>query len=481
MNSWRRFFVAVGLTLASLLFMSLFSATAHAQEIVNDRTQWTSERRVWLRDSRMLEGQGIPVGPLTLHPGAALEVGYDSNYFQRTFHVSPDVVNGAPNAPSTDAVVARITPSLTLITTPTDPSLVGPPSYVFRTSVAATYSEFFGTQEIRDQRNIGGNLALRLDILPGRTIGGAFFAGYSRLIQPQALAVPDQSFNRSDVTGGVELAVTPGAGTLEMRLTYQFFMSLFEQPEGAPFSNIQNEIGLRTRWKVRPKTTIFQDTSVRLINYLQPERAFYFLNNSQPLRARIGAQSLITPRFQVLASIGYGTTFEANSASPLVRQYDTITGQAEVTFFPMATGDLKTASLAASSFSLGYLRDFQNSFLGSYIGYDRGYARANYFYNNRIFASLEGGVAALGYPDIVQNTGAGFAVSHAAFTDVRANATLFGEYRITPTFGINANIDYTQNISSNRIPQATAAGAAPLFYDLAWRRFQALLGVRYIM
>lgn len=472
----RRFLVVAAALLASLLFTSV----AVAQEITNDRSNFTSERRVWLRDSRMLEGKGINAGPAVLHPGIAVEGGYDSNWFQRTQVEGADIVNGAPNAPVRGAGILRVTPSLTLSIGSPDP-MKPPPTLLLRAAVIGTYREFVGADEIRRQRNMGGSAALRLDILPGRVVGGAVFAGYQRTIQPNTLGALDQSFNRSDITGGAEVAYSPGAGTLEMRLTYQLFTSLFEETEGVGFSNMQNEFSLRTTWRVRPRTTIFQDTSFRLISYLQPERAFYFLNNSQPLRSRLGVQSLLTPRFQVLGALGYAASFQLAAQSPLVKQYDTITGQAEITFFPLASGEPQNTTLSVSSIALGYTRDFQNSFLGNFVGIDRGYARASYFYGNRVVFSFEGGVAALQYPDVVQNTGAGVVVARNSFTDIRANGTVFGEYRFTDSLGLNATFDYIQNFSDNRIPQASTPGGQSLFFDLNWRRFQALLGVRYFL
>src|SRR5580658_7989017 len=68
----------------------------------------------WLKDRRYNEGSGIRAGDLELHPGIAGEVGYDSNFFQRTTQLN--AVNGPPEAPVVPAAVIRITPSLYLST-----------------------------------------------------------------------------------------------------------------------------------------------------------------------------------------------------------------------------------------------------------------------------------------------------------------------------------------------------------------------------
>jgi hypothetical protein len=74
-----------------------------------------------------------------------------------------------------------------------------------------------------------------------------------------------------------------------------------------------------------------------------------------------------------------------------------------------------------------------------------------------------------------------------AFTDLRADATLFGEYRLSDSFGINSTLRYTANFSSHQIPYADqgpnppAPTAGPGFVDMSWTRFEAFLGARWFL
>src|SRR5258708_33130360 len=68
----------------------------------------------WLKDRRYNEGIGIRSGDLEVHPGIAGEVGYDSNWFQRS--TDTNVANGPPGAPVVPSFVVRVTPSLYLST-----------------------------------------------------------------------------------------------------------------------------------------------------------------------------------------------------------------------------------------------------------------------------------------------------------------------------------------------------------------------------
>src|SRR3954451_20753599 len=84
------FSAVVGLGLAA-------PSLAHAQD------------QTWLKDRRYTEGPGYRVGDFELHPGAALEFGYDSNYFRRS---SED----AATLPVVGSLRLRLTPSLSFST-----------------------------------------------------------------------------------------------------------------------------------------------------------------------------------------------------------------------------------------------------------------------------------------------------------------------------------------------------------------------------
>jgi hypothetical protein len=171
-----------------------------------------------------------------------------------------------------------------------------------------------------------------------------------------------------------------------------------------------------------------------------------------------------------------------------VQQYDSVIGQAELRFFPGTTSTEVQAkpSLLVSTIALGYTRDFQASYLGPAYGSDRGYLRAEYFYAGKFLITVEGGVGALEHPNLYFNSSPGVApiLMADAYTDVRADATLFTEYRIIQSIGINATFQYSENFSSTQLPVTSddlvRVGNYSLF-DQSWRRFQAFFGVRWLM
>lgn len=481
---------------ASAVVLALFApGTALAQ------TQLVSQPDTpqWLKDRRYNEGIGIQTGNLELHPGIAGEVGYDSNWFLRSDRSGYE--NSGPTAPPIPALVFRITPSLYLSTIGPqrreDAGPTAPPSVRFRAGINATYREFVGLSsspvasqsqnDISQQRNVGGAADARLDIAPERPLGASLFANYTRTIMPNSVTGdPNLSFNRDDVGAGGEIITQPGGGTLDWRFGYAFRDTLFEETAGQAYNNLTHNVYTRGRWRFRPRTALIYDASLQFIDYTNPTQALEAgLVNSTPVRARIGLNGLVTDRFAILLLGGWGAGFYSNSFA-LQPQYDSFIGQAELKWFLSASPGIAEASdvgLALSSIAIGYNRDFQNSYLGDYYGLDRGYLKFNYFFAGRALVTLEGGAGAVEYPTMYWEQTGDF--RHSAFTDLRVDATLFGEYRFTDTFALNATVRYTANVSNAQVPIVDTGpngGVLPSQeYDMSWNRLEAYLGVRWFM
>jgi hypothetical protein len=452
----------------------------------------TARAQEWLKDRMYQEGQGFRTGDIEWHPGIGVEGGYDSNYFLRSN--TTGVSNGCPNACPQGSPEMRVTPSLSIGT-------IGPlrkegetnrepPTIDFRMTASGTYQEFFGQLQ-PEQRNFGANAAARLNILPEHPFGGAVFASYTRLIQPNNVTGnPDLSFNRDAVGAGAELSTQPGGGTLDWHLGYQFTDTLFEEAAGQPYSNFANQIYTRGRWKFRPRTALLYDGSFAFVHYENTNGAIGGTNTagaisplspSDPVRSRIGINGLVTPRFSFLGMVGYGGSFfqPATKDGTAPAQYDSVIGQAEFKFFLTAQpGDGNPMSLTLSSIAIGYNRDFVNSYFADFYGIDRGYLKFSYFFAGRALVSLEGGGAALEYPSYTLIGGG--AAEHAGFTDGRIDATLYGEYRFTNYFAVTATGKFTTELSGTTIT-LPAVGGMPESYGMQWRRIEAYAGLRLFL
>ncbi len=434
----------------------------------------SAQTQVWLSDRRYTEGIGIKVGDFELHPGVAAEFGYDSNYFLR-----------ADKTPSEDPVGAlrfRLTPSFSLSTIGAqrrEDAGGSPPALNFRAGIHATYDEFIpvsGTQTGKDlmkkQRNVGGVLDFNLDIFPGRVVGGNVHGTLARSIEPSNAGDTTKSFNRISPSAGAEIAFTPGQGTFDWRFGYDFTAIVFENSIFSNLNNFDHEIKTRGRWRFLPRSALTFDGRFGFINYPNATSK----TSSHPMRARIGYNGLVTNSLAILAMGGWGASFyKAPTGATLpVQDFDSFIGQAEVKFLltPTPANDPQAASLSLSALSLGFFRDFADSFIGTYYEVDRGYAKFSYFFAGRFLLVLDAGVGPYRFPTL--------SATQAAWTDVRVDGSVFGEYRFAKYFGVNATVRYANNLSST-VLTGVAGSPAGNFENLQWQDFQAFLGVRWMM
>ena len=376
----------------------------------------------------------------------------------------------------------RVTPSFSVSSlspqrrqaTPGSP----PPDVEFRGGVSATYNEYFpvsGTDAAKDlmrsQRNIGGSLDLALSILPSRPWSGLLSADLVRDVLPTNAGVTETSFNRVMPRGGAELAFTPGGGLFDWRLGYQFSGTFFESGEFAGLTNLVHRLQTRGRWRFLPRTALVYDGKFDFISYPSSEANTSGLGgktNSHPVRATIGLNGLITPSVALTVMGGWGASFYTPKPQ---QDFDSVIGTAEVRWFltPNPQSQPTAVTLALSSLAVGFQRDFFDSYIGTYFERDRGYLNFSYFFGGRFLLMVDGGGAAIRYPQITALN------ATKPFTDVRVDGSLFGEYRLADSFGINATVRYAHNLSS------TVVNIGSGFDELQWQRFETYLGFRWFM
>lgn len=449
----------------------------------------SAQEQPWLKDRRYGEGIGIRAGDLELHPGIAAEGGYDSNYFQRSGDASEDVISVAR---------LRVTPSFSVAT-------LGPqrrsfdergaeaPKVDFRAGASGTYNELIATESqyreaASDQRNFSGQVGFKVDILPEGPWGGDLLADFQRTVEPSN--DPDQSaaFNRDAFRFGTGVIWRPGGGLFDWRLGYEFRYNHFEQQGYRNLDNTHHYAKTRGRWRFLPRSALVYDAELGFISYVNDGNVI--LNDSQPVRSRIGFNGLITNHFALLAMAGWGASFYNNANSP-TQDFDSLIAQGEFKWFilPQPTLPEDGAKVGLSSVAVGYTRNFTNSYLTDFYQRDRAYLTFSYFFAGVFLVSAEAGYAHLTYPSsfYVDNT-----QRKVAFGEDRIDAQLFAEYRFSDTFGLNTTLRYDTNLekadgdpatsTDNEVPLATAAGGAATGVDnLAFSRFQAFLGVRWFM
>jgi hypothetical protein len=450
------------LTLAATLLLGALPLKAHAQ------------MQPWLADRRYGEGIGVRVGNLELHPAISGEVGYDSNYFLR-----------APEEHPIAAYRLRVTPSITLATLGAQRreglSPAGPAPLEFRAGAYAAYNELIAadskySSQMSDQRHVDVGADLGLTLFPTGRVGVDSYLNFVRMVQPANDTDTENAFDRDSIRAGAGATWRPGGGLFSWRLGYEFLYNFFEDTPYKDLNNYQNEINMRGRWRFLPRTALLYDGSYTWISYATNR----VQSDGNIVRSRIGLNGLVTNHFALLGMVGWAGTFYDPRATKAPQQFDSIVAQAEVKWYLNGQQALESTSapVGLSWVALGYTRDVQNSYLGNFYQRDRGYAQLSYLLGGVFVGALNAGIANLAFPASAANP---------AFSEQRFDASVFGEYRVSNTVGINATVNYIDNISNTPIsPPAAAGTAAPAPTlatgdNLAFQEWQAFLGVRWFL
>jgi hypothetical protein len=179
--------------------------------------------------------------------------------------------------------------------------------------------------------------------------------------------------------------------------------------------------------------------------------------------------------------VGWGSSFYRGA--PSAEQFDDIIGQLDLRWYVTPTIAPGVASLTLSSIGVGFTRDFVNSFLADYYSRDRFYLSGEYFAGGSFLMSAEAGAALHGYSTPYQadqrvryDTPTGPA---GPFKETRVDATVFGEYRLSDSWGVNLTFRYSANLTNMIL--RLGSGETTDDFHLNWNRMEALLGVRWFL
>jgi hypothetical protein len=343
-----------------------------------------------------------------------------------------------------------------------------PPKIGFRASVAGSYNEFIATKSANsdlfaNQRFVSGMGGLRLTILPQRPFGGDVYADALRSVQPSN--DPTFNFNRVSARFGGGVTWAPGGGMFDWRLGYEYGVIYFEDRSFRNLSNDAHSLNTRGRWRFLPRTALLYDASASFIRYNRDPSPAQL--NSNPIRARLGLNGLVTRQLALLAMAGWASSFYSGTNS---QQYDGVIAQAELKWFiTPGTADLIGGPLPISTAALGYTRDFINSYLGDFMARNRFYLALSHLFAGRVLVVADAGYSPMRFPTIYEADRT--TVRHGPFTAPFVDASIFGEYRFSDSLGANATFRYTANATDVSIQGDY----------LGWNRIEAYLGVRWFL
>ena len=326
------------------------------------------------------EGPGIKLtDSLVFHPGLAIEGRYDSNALYTNTSNPNEAVHGAP--------YLRLIGHLHLATLPpqrlTDgDGKVSLPKVAFRLKGAVTYREYFSNEnKVTDKRAVEADVGISLRLFPYGSFSVEIFDDYARTVPSWSGPNAYRNTNRA----GARFKIKPGGGRLTFNVDYSFNIDIFDTDNFAWTAKTFHEIKLVAKWRLLPKTAVFFEASEQIYGYLDPlggRDAIKCTNSNEtvpnsdsyPLRMYLGFAGLITPRFSVLAKVGYGNGFYDADES-----YNMMLGQAELTWFLSPLAKIR----------IGFEHGFNDAFYANYFVDEKAYLGYDHFIINRILLHMK--------------------------------------------------------------------------------------------
>ena len=378
----------------------------------------------WLENRKYDIGPGIKLGDrLVFHPGIGVEGGYDNNIF-----LFPSEPIGAGRI--------RVTATLDLATRSKqrEGEKAKPHSLDFDFGCLVIYNEYLSdNQAAQQQRNIDIEATLNLILFPQRIFSFFIFDNFLRHIEPRYDLTEGYSINKDRNVAKLGFKIAPGQGAFEVKLSYSFIINYYENGGNLSIlgDSMEHEIDLSIKWKFLPKTAfIFHGQFMPIFHKDEVTTTGVRNYSSYHAKGKIGLIGLFTPKFSLLAEVGYGAGFYEENTPDV----DTIIGRAELIFKVTPFVRIR----------IGYDRDFRDSLWANYFIRDYGYLIYSHLIAGKVLLELKGGFSWFSYATFQYQ---GFRYNRR---DPIVSASLFVEYRILNWLGINGVVSYTGNFSDFR-------------------------------
>jgi hypothetical protein len=365
------------------------------------------------------EGPGVRLGyvPLVLHPGLAVDGGYDSNVFY-----------AGSDRPAIGAGLLRFRAHFDLATLPPQrleqDTGTADPKVEFRFSTQLEYREYLSSNpDVTAQRSLNLFANADLTVLPKGPFTLRLYDMYVRTVDPRNEEGPT-NFARDFDRGGFVASLRPGTGRLELGIADYAEVNVWESNDLAFGNTVADEAQAYARFRLLQQTVLSVIVRAGYREYSSDSQL-----RSAPVRALVTASSPITSWFGASAGIGYGNSIAL--ASNRV-SFNSVIANAEVRFF-LPHG----ARIAA-----GYDRDFFDSLLANFYVDDKLYVGFDQPLAYRIVAHLDGGLRFRHYDGLVDPSVFGAFSGYSSTTRDDRVWDLHAELNVRATQWMSVGVSY---------------------------------------
>ncbi|NUN14737.1 MAG: hypothetical protein HUU55_13990 [Myxococcales bacterium] len=299
--------------------------------------------------------RGLRVGEFRFSPRAEILGGYDNNLFYDAFND------------------AREPARVALLDLSAGIQIENPDYQDFHVNLDAsgTYHRVFSpSASLNDaQSSFGGDLLFLAEFFPKSILSFGVFDVFKHTIDAPNYS-SERTFNRLFNKVGATVAFHPGnssgRGALDVELGYAYEINRFVDFER--LDHDAHDFDLLLTWKFFPKTALVVDGNLRLENWsVQDEQRGR--TDSMPFRILGGVNGFVTKQIALQARVGFGQGFYSSGTD-----IQTVLGKVVLTWTPANT----------SIFSVGYDRDFVQSYYANFYSFDRFSASIKQRFWNRL-------------------------------------------------------------------------------------------------
>ncbi|MCC6524390.1 MAG: hypothetical protein IT373_17150 [Polyangiaceae bacterium] len=400
----------------------------------------------------------LRAGDFVFHPALALDLGYDSNF-----------ARAAPSEGVEGALRLRLRPSFALATADLGPGTVERRGYALRVDVEASYREMRWLESpdeapwegIPLRRDLEGAVRAALELAPDRDLSGTLKLGLARTTRPNNegdLAVNESRLAPEAAAG---LGATLDHGRWDLGVAHRVTGTIFEDDALRADDALLNGSSLTARWHVARSTALLGEAGLGVTSYLHGADAGAGApsapkSTSYQLRARLGVAHLLTRRVGLVGLAGWGSGLYAGSLT----DFHSVIGGAELRFFLEPLVESDPVGTGTPYVAVGFERDFEDSYLGSYLARSQGYARLSALFAGRYSIVAELLVGAVAFPA----TPLPSAAIASSWVDTRVDLTLTGEWRPVPWLGLDAGVTYG-GYASEQVIDPGGPAEDPLSYQ----------------
>jgi len=249
---------------------------------------------------------------------------------------------------------------------------------------------FSSATSVAEQGRVGGELEAAVNFYPqGMFTVGLFEKARHELQAPNVATSGTYDMFRNEI--GAKLSIKPG-GTIERRplsFTLGALNRLTLYPEFERGNALGNQLFFKGIWLFLPKTALTMDASWEQHAFTGEDELGINVD-SQPLRATMGLNGLITPKVSISIDMGWGMSSHESGPS-----FSNFLADLQLSFAPRNT----------VSFKIGGRHDFNTSYLGNFYQYIEGYGELDLIFARTLQWNTKVSVLYVMFGQIIQPEG----------------------------------------------------------------------------